>query len=249
MLEDLGSRHGTFVNGIRLVAFKPRPIYNNDTIQLGTTIDLGEKVHKCLYVKITIILPEMDTIMSGKAPAPIHGSTYAVPEEYSDDEPSFDEDAVDDQTSIQNMTCDVVSMGNLFDPGYDQGEALDDEHDDSDISVVHSLTDELDEEVVDDELDEEDAADEEDVPHEEHTSQEDCLRESDGEDYEPDTVRDAMQQDQLYPLSNDSGRHIHESMNGMEQPMDPHSAPTSVSPPQYYLNSLRQMVMLLVSAS
>ena len=249
MLEDLGSRHGTFVNGIRLVAFKPRAIYNNDTIQLGTTIDLGEKVHKCLYVKITIILPKTDTIMSEEAPAPIHGSTYAVPEEYSDDEPSLDEDAVDDQTSVKNTTCDVVSMGSLTDPGYVQGEALDDEHDDSDISVVHSLHDEFDEEDVDDELDEEDAADEADVQPEEHALQEDCLRESDGEDYEPESVHDAMEQEQLYPLSNDFGRHIHASMNGLEQPMAPHSAPAPASPPQYYLDSLRQMVMLLVSAS
>lgn len=38
LLEDLGSRNGTWINGNRLVAYEPRPLQNGDVIQLGELI-------------------------------------------------------------------------------------------------------------------------------------------------------------------------------------------------------------------
>jgi len=94
MLEDNGSRHGTFVNGVRLDPFQPEAICNNDIIQLGTTVDLGESIHQCLYMRFSIDLPKTHVIPSEDNP--IRGGTYACPDDYSDDDSSCS-DVLDDE--------------------------------------------------------------------------------------------------------------------------------------------------------
>ncbi|GAB7343458.1 hypothetical protein MBLNU457_1480t1 [Dothideomycetes sp. NU457] len=173
-IKDLSSRHGTFVNGTRLIPGVAKPIHDKDTIQIGSNIDLGENVHKCMYLQITATFPETGRIPGVFEEASTHRGRYAVPsdsEEDINDERDLDEGDNDDQgVPLQHLRFEsptlhsVVLDGEPDDESDAESDAVPDEQDLTESSVTHSVEDEepdtFDEDAIG-ETDEEDEEEEE----------------------------------------------------------------------------------------
>ena len=220
------------MNGSRLEPWEAKPIWNNDTIQIGSNIDLGENVHKCMYMQVIATFPKAEGSSDVLEEAAARKGTYAFPSDSEgdpNDECDFDEADNHDRTSkgiqlehtrFENPLIHVVApedvsddelddeLDDEFDAESDAESIMPDEHDFSESSVAHSVSP--------------DRGPNEDVVSAMNEDKED----EEEEEYEPDSVGLQLPQEKSLSSardrSNQEGRLaglFHQGMFAVDQPV------------------------------